>query len=90
VIVSGAEVIAERASDEALRYLQTDAPVDEHLADQLLIPLALGKGGSFKTAALSLHTQTNIEVIKKFLDVEISAAQSKDGIWTIDVGSWRG
>jgi RNA 3'-terminal phosphate cyclase len=47
VIVSGAEVIAGRASDEALRYLQTDAPVDEHLADQLLIPLTLGKRGSF-------------------------------------------
>jgi RNA 3'-terminal phosphate cyclase (ATP) len=44
-----AEVIAERAADEAVRYLSSDAPVDEHLADQLLIPLALCGGGSFAT-----------------------------------------
>lgn len=80
-----AETIAENAADEALAYLATDAPVDEHLADQLLLPLALCKGGSYTTGVLSLHTQTNIEVIRKFLEVEISVTQSKNGTWTIDV-----
>jgi RNA 3'-terminal phosphate cyclase (ATP) len=80
-----AEVIAENAADEALAYLETDAPVGEHLADQLLIPLALCKGGSFTTGVFSLHTRTNIEVIKRFLDVSITASQAKNGIWTIDV-----
>jgi RNA 3'-terminal phosphate cyclase (ATP) len=80
-----AEVIAENAADEALAYLETSAPVGEHLADQLLIPLALCKGGSFATAVFSLHTQTNIAVIKKFLDIEITASEAKNGIWTIDV-----
>jgi RNA 3'-terminal phosphate cyclase (ATP) len=42
-----AEVIAENAADEALAYLKTEAPVGHHLADQLLIPLALCRGGSF-------------------------------------------
>lgn len=80
-----AEVIAENAADEALAYLATAAPVGEHLADQLLIPLALCKGGSFKTGVFSLHTQTNINVIKQFLDIEISVSVAKKGVWTIDV-----
>ena len=80
-----AEVIAEKAADEAIAYLETPAPVGEHLADQLLIPLALAKGGSFTTGVLSLHTQTNIEVIRKFLQVDIAAKQTKSGVWRIDV-----
>jgi RNA 3'-terminal phosphate cyclase (ATP) len=80
-----AEVIAEKAADEALAYLETEAPVGEHLADQLLIPLALCQGGCFTTGVFSLHTQTNIEIINKFLDVGITVSQAQDGIWTIDV-----
>ncbi|HEY2975747.1 MAG TPA: RNA 3'-terminal phosphate cyclase [Pyrinomonadaceae bacterium] len=80
-----AEIIAEKAADEALDYLKTEAPVGEHLADQLLIPLALAGGGSFATGSLSLHTMTNIEVIKRFLDVEITANQRTNKVWVIDV-----
>jgi RNA 3'-terminal phosphate cyclase (ATP) len=80
-----AEVIAEQAADEALDYLKTDAPVGEHLADQLLIPLALAAGGSFATGSLSLHTMTNIEVIQKFLDVEITVNQRANKVWVIEV-----
>jgi RNA 3'-terminal phosphate cyclase (ATP) len=80
-----AEVVAERAAKEAKEYLQTDAAVGEHLADQLLLPMALGEGGSFTTAKPSLHTMTNIEVIKKFLDVEIATTNIRDHVWQIDV-----
>jgi len=74
-----AEVIAENAADEALSYLATEAPVGEHLADQLLIPLALAGAGSFTTGPISLHTLTNIEIIKKFLDVDIGITQAANG-----------
>jgi RNA 3'-terminal phosphate cyclase (ATP) len=80
-----AEVIAEQAADEALDYLRAQAPVGEHLADQLLIPLALCSGGSFATTRLSLHTQTNIEVIKNFLDINIIVAESTHGTTIIEV-----
>jgi RNA 3'-terminal phosphate cyclase (ATP) len=80
-----AEVIAENAADEALRYLKTEAPVGEHLADQLLIPLSLARGGSFATGPLSLHTQTNIDVIRQFVDVDITAKETAQGIWRVDV-----
>jgi RNA 3'-terminal phosphate cyclase (ATP) len=81
-----AETVAERAALEAQAYLATGAPVGEHLADQLLIPLALGGGGSFTTGPLSLHTTTNIEVIKMFLEVNITATQIDEGSWKIEVG----
>jgi RNA 3'-terminal phosphate cyclase (ATP) len=82
-----AEVIAEEAADEALEYLKTEAPIGEHLADQLLIPLALAGGGSFATGSLSLHTRTNIKVIMQFLDIDITVDQATNGIWTIHVRS---
>jgi RNA 3'-terminal phosphate cyclase len=40
--------------------------VGEHLADPLMIPLALA-GSTFATATLSRHAETNLEVIRRFL-----------------------
>ena len=80
-----AEVVAEKAAEEALQYLAHGAPVGEHLADQLLIPLALGAGGIYRTGPLSLHTTTNTEIIRMFLDVEITTEQTEDGNWQIEV-----
>lgn len=67
-----AEAVAERAADEALRYIRSDVPVGEYLADQLLLPLALAGGGSFRTFPLTPHSLTNINVIRQFLDVEVN------------------
>lgn len=80
-----AEDVAARACDEAEAYLAHGAPVGEHLADQLLIPLALARGGSYVTGPPSLHTTTNIEVIKKFLDVEISLNRLTEQTWKAEV-----
>lgn len=80
-----AETIAERVVKETEDYLSHNAPVGEHLADQLLIPLALAGGGSYLTGPLSLHTTTNIEIIKKFLSIEIEVAPAGDDMWKIDV-----
>lgn len=80
-----AETVAERAAEEARAYLETDAPVGEHLADQLLIPFALARGGSYATGQPSLHTTTNIEIIKMFLDVEINARPLDGNVWKIEI-----
>lgn len=82
-----AETVAARASAEAQQYLAHDAPVGEHLADQLLIPLALAGSGSYRTGPPSLHTTTNIEVIKKFLRVEIEVQELHDATWLIEVNA---
>ena len=80
-----AEQIAARVVHEAQRYLAVGAPVGEHLADQLLIPMALARGGSYTTATPTLHTTTNIEVIKKFLPVEITTTQLSEEVWKVEV-----
>jgi RNA 3'-terminal phosphate cyclase (ATP) len=79
-----AEKVAKSACDEAERWLNAGVPVGEHLADQLLIPMALGAGGRFRTVEPSGHTRTNIETIRRFLDVAIEVEEA-DGAWEIRV-----
>jgi RNA 3'-terminal phosphate cyclase (ATP) len=62
-----AEEVAASAVDEIQRYLDSNAAVGEHLADQLLLPMAVGGGGAFTTVHATPHTTTNAEVIAKFL-----------------------
>lgn len=78
-----AEAVADQAVVAARRYLASDVAVGEHLADQLLLPMALARGGSFTTVPPSRHTTTNIEIIRKFLDVEIGAEQITNRSWRI-------
>ena len=66
-----AETVAARACDELDAFLRAGAPVGEHLADQLLLPLAVAGGGRFRCAPLSSHATTNIDTIGRFLDVPI-------------------
>lgn len=62
-----AEKVAEMACEELLDFHATGAPVDVHLADQLLLPLALASEASqYRVAEISLHLTTNAWVIEKF------------------------
>lgn len=79
------ETIAERVCEEVERYLEVGAPVGEHLADQLLVPLALAGGGSYLTGPPSLHTTTNVEIVKKFLPVEIDVERVGGEVWRVEV-----
>lgn len=73
------EAAADEAVDGLLGFLKTDGVVDEHLADQLLLPLALSKGPSeFITPRVTNHLMTNIEVIEKFLPVTIEVEDMGD------------
>lgn len=81
-----AEAVAASAASEANRYLAAGVPVGAHLADQLLIPMALG-GGSFRTLPLSEHGLTNIEVIRKFLDVDCRVENESDDACRVEFGS---
>jgi RNA 3'-terminal phosphate cyclase (ATP) len=75
-----AEQVAHDAARQARRYINSDAAVGEHLADQLLLPLAIGEGGSFTTTPLSGHATTNIETIGRFLDRAITTEQVRNGL----------
>ncbi|MCI0507167.1 MAG: hypothetical protein L0Z73_13805 [Gammaproteobacteria bacterium] len=70
-----AETVANSVVDEVQYYLSNDAPVDKHLADQLLLPMALAGGGEFVTTTPTQHTLTNIAVIEKFTDQRFNVKQ---------------
>ena len=82
-----AEAVAEQVFHEARRYLACDAPVGPHLADQLLLPLALAGGGSFVTYELTEHTRTNIQVIQRFLPLRFEIIERDREMYEIRVSA---
>jgi RNA 3'-terminal phosphate cyclase (ATP) len=85
-----AETVASRAAKAVKEYLAADIPVGRHLADQLLIPLAMAGAGSFNTFPLSRHTTTNSTIIEKFLDVSITAEAGDRNVHKITVSADTG
>lgn len=79
------EVVAKDAIRQVRSYLKSDAPVGPYLADQLLLPLALGNGGTFRVSRLTRHFYTNADLIRKFLDVLIETAQDATGTHTVTI-----
>jgi RNA 3'-terminal phosphate cyclase (ATP) len=75
--------VAEQAIGPVLRYLETKAAVEEHLCDQLLLPMAMGRGGIFTTTELTGHTTTQIETLKQFLGGEVEVDTTDEKTWTI-------
>lgn len=72
-----AEKVAEESCEELLAYMSTGMALDEHLADQLIIPMALAKGHSrFTTCRISNHVLTNIAVVQKFLPVHFHVSHA--------------
>jgi RNA 3'-terminal phosphate cyclase (ATP) len=80
-----AEKVAERLADAVKSYLYSSACVGEHLADQLLLPMALAGGGAFTTTAPSDHLRSNAALIEKFLAVDIGWDQLSKHHWKVAV-----
>ncbi len=80
-----AEAVAKKAIGEVREYLATGAAAGPHLADQLLLPMALAGGGRFTASAITDHTRTNAEVIAKFLPVDIEFDAGKGSVHVISV-----
>ena len=80
-----AERVAGRAIVELNKYLKAQVPVGEHLADQLIVPMALGVGGSFRTSAPSKHLLTNIDVVKQFLPVSVQVNPLGEHDWLVEI-----
>lgn len=80
-----AEHVALAATENTKAYLDTQNPVCEHLADQLLLPLAMGEGGEFITCSPSQHLITNMEIISRFLGPVIAISEKKNKSWLVSV-----
>ncbi|UXY15462.1 RNA 3'-terminal phosphate cyclase [Chitiniphilus purpureus] len=81
-----AERVAAGALQRVRRYLAGTAAVDEFLADQLLLPLALAGGGEFTVTQLSSHLTTQMETVVRFLPVAIEADAVAPGAVRLRVG----
>ncbi|MFA7822104.1 RNA 3'-terminal phosphate cyclase [Aeromonas dhakensis] len=75
-----AEQVADQAIEQARTWLGSGAAVEEHLADQLLLPLAMAGAGSFTTPHISEHLSSNIEVIRHFMDIDIQCGKSNGNV----------
>lgn len=80
------EQVAKRACNDLARYLRSDAPVCEYLADQLLLPMALAGKGSFITNRVTEHLRTNIAVIAQFHAGRFSVNEVSKVAWQVDYG----
>jgi len=81
------ESVVAGVATEVARYLSANVPVGEHLADQLLLPMALGGGGVFRTVEPSRHCLTQLTLLELFLGTSsVVTAESKD-VWRIGVVS---
>ena len=76
------EKIGAAAATRLLEFLNSDAVVDPHLADNI-IPLLALMGGSMKTTQITGHIRSNIYVCEKFLGVRFTVDAQKSLI-TVD------
>lgn len=74
-----AERVAKRASGRVKQFVQAKVAVETHLADQLLLPMTLAGAGKFTSTKPSLHTLTNIDVIKQFINIGIDLKNLENG-----------
>ena len=61
------EKVGEDAAKALIRQIESKAPIDSHLADNLLPWMALFCPSTIKASELTQHTITNIYVIEQFL-----------------------
>lgn len=77
-----AQRVAEEACAAFLRWYRSGAAVEMHLADQLLLPMALaGEPSSLTTCRITRHLLTNAWVVQQLLPVrvEIGGAEGQAG-----------
>lgn len=80
-----AETVAEAVAGEIIEYLSAGVPVGRHLADQLVLLMALAGGGSFRTLSPSDHTITQRQVLDRFLGARAHTRQVNALTWEVTV-----
>jgi len=62
-----AEIIGEEAAQNLIKEIESKAPIDRHLADQILPFMVLIDNSSIKVSEITNHCRTNIYTIQQFL-----------------------
>lgn len=83
-----AERLAEMAVQELLDFHSTGSPIDQFLADQLLLPTALAKNASqYRVAEISTHLTTNAWAIAQFGLAKIEIDQDSQLVTVAPINS---
>ncbi|MEW6003201.1 MAG: RNA 3'-terminal phosphate cyclase [Nitrospirota bacterium] len=81
-----AELVGEEAARNFLNYYLSSACLDQHMADQIVLYLAVAEGeSSFTTSQITSHLLTNLWAIGKFTDIkyEMKGDVGSQGMVTI-------
>lgn len=81
-----AEKIGKTAAKRMAGYLASDAFAGPYLQDQLLLPLALARGGAFTTVKISQHTRTAIDLIERFTGTSFRLSSNGEKAHLVEVG----
>jgi RNA 3'-phosphate cyclase len=76
-----AENIGEEAAKDLMKQMNTNACLDEHMADQILPYIALAGNSKISVADVTNHCKTNIWVIEKFLPVKFGINEREKTIY---------
>ena len=82
-----AEIVAGRLAAQVRAYQQGSAPIGAHLADQLMLLLAVSVGGQYAVTEVTEHTRTNARVIERFLPNTVTIAEYADGTGIVTVAN---
>jgi len=61
------EKVGQEAADKLLKEINSTAPIDSHLADNLVPLIALYPGNKIRVSEVTMHTKTNIWIVNEFL-----------------------
>ncbi|UFS70302.1 RNA 3'-phosphate cyclase [Geomonas sp. RF6] len=81
-----AETVGEEAAQEMVQHHRAGAPIDPHLADQMVLYLPLCREPSvFFTSRITGHLLTNLEVTGRFLHFSYEVAGDRGGPGTVRI-----
>ena len=82
-----AEKVADNACSDFFEFVASMVAVDDHLADQIVLYMALAKGRSSLIAGrITRHLATNMWVIEQFLPVRFQVDEEAGGVSVEGVG----
>jgi len=73
------EKVGAMAANELIKYIKNEIPVDNYLSDQLIPLMAYVDAPSrIKVLEITSHTQTNLDLIKKFIKRDYKIIKEKN------------
>jgi RNA 3'-terminal phosphate cyclase (ATP) len=73
-----AEKVGEEAANNLLDHINSGAPLDCHMADQIIPYIALAGDSQVKVSELTCHALTNLEIAKKLTGTDFSVEKAEN------------